>query len=81
MKKRTTFVGLICFVIFLVTSSLADQFPLPDKRDLKKDEVWVCDRWQWVGDPIDNRVVCISWVKKDCSNRLYKEICKMGNQP
>lgn len=80
MKKKTTIVGLICFVIFLVTSS-ADQYPIPDKSTLKKDEVWVCDQWKWVGAPIEGKVVCINWVKKDCSDRLHKQICKLGNQP
>ena len=81
MKKKTTIVGLICFVIFLVTSSSADQYSIPDKSTLKKDEVWVCDRWRWIGAPIEGNVVCINWVKKDCSDRLHKEICKLGNQP
>ena len=45
---------------------------------LKKDEVWVCVRWQWDGLPVDGRVNCVGWAKKDCSNRLYPEICKRG---
>jgi len=35
-----------------------------------KDTTWVCVRWQPTG--------CLEWIKKDCSNRLYKEICKLS---
>ena len=45
---------------------------------LKKDEILICQRWQWSGPSYDGRVVCVEWVKKDCSQRLYKEICKQG---
>ena len=45
---------------------------------LKKDEVWLCVRWQWTGAPVDGGVTCVAWAKKDCSNRLYPEICKRG---
>lgn len=45
---------------------------------LNKDQAWVCVRWQWAGAPADGRVTCLEWVKKDCSNRLYPEICKRG---
>jgi len=44
----------------------------------KKDEVWVCVRWMWAGAPVDGQVNCVEWAKKDCSNRLYPEICKRG---
>jgi len=44
----------------------------------KKDQVWVCVRWQWAGAPVDGGVTCVAWAKKDCSNRLYPEICKRG---
>lgn len=81
MKRYAIIIGLIFFVIFSITSSSADLIPKPDKQSLKKDEVWVCDNWQLVGNPIEKQTVCLSWVKKDCSNRMYKEICKLGNQP
>jgi hypothetical protein len=45
---------------------------------LKKSQVWVCVRWQWSGAPFEGRVTCVEWAKKDCSNRLYPEICKRG---
>jgi hypothetical protein len=44
----------------------------------KKDEAWVCIRWQWSGAPVDSQVTCVEWAKKDCANRLYPEICKRG---
>jgi hypothetical protein len=43
-----------------------------------KEKVLVCIRWQWVGPPVEGRVTCIEWIYKDCSNRLYPEICKLG---
>ena len=44
----------------------------------KKDEAWVCVRWQWAGAPVDGRVMCVEWAKKNCADRLYPEICKRG---
>lgn len=44
----------------------------------KKDEVQVCVRWKWVSTAIDGKVQCVEWATKDCSNRLYKEICKLS---
>ena len=35
-----------------------------------------CVRWTWSGDVYGRKVTCVEWRKKDCSNRLYKEICK-----
>jgi hypothetical protein len=43
----------------------------------RKDETLKCIRWGWTGDVFERRVYCIEWVKKDCSNRLHKEICKL----
>lgn len=42
-----------------------------------KEEVLVCVRWTWTGDVFNRKVYCIQWEKKDCSNRLHKEICKL----
>lgn len=42
----------------------------------KKDETLKCVRWRWIGDVFERKVYCIEWAKKDCSQRLYKEICK-----
>ena len=35
-----------------------------------------CVRWTWSGDVYSRKVTCLEWRKKDCSNRLQKEICK-----
>ena len=43
---------------------------------LKKNEIWVCVKWQWSSSPFEGKVSCLEWAKKDCSNRLYPEICK-----
>jgi hypothetical protein len=45
---------------------------------LKKDQVQVCVRWQWVNTALEQKVNCVEWAIKDCSNRLYPEICKRG---
>ncbi len=39
-----------------------------------------CVRWSWVGDVYDRRVVCLEQKKKDCSNRLHKNICRLENK-
>jgi len=41
-----------------------------------KDETLKCVRWGWTGDVYERKVYCLEWVKKDCSQRLHKEICK-----
>jgi len=56
-------------VVFLTTSS--DQI-------LKKNEVWICVKWQWSNSPFEGRVTCVEWAKKDCSGRMYPEICKLS---
>jgi hypothetical protein len=56
--------------VFVLTAS--------SEQTLKKDEVWVCARWQWVSTALEGKVHCIEWAKKDCSERLYKEICKLS---
>ena len=49
-------------------------------QKLKPDEAWVCTAWRGSADPSQNSPsVCIKWTIKDCSQRLYKEICKRGN--
>ena len=45
---------------------------------LKKDQAWVCVRWQWAGTATDGKVNCLEWAKQDCSNKLHKDICKHG---
>lgn len=67
---------LVPALLVLVSSS-----PIVQTNDdkLKKDEVMICQQWQWSGPIHEGRVVCVEWVKKDCSQRLYKEICKLGS--
>jgi hypothetical protein len=43
-----------------------------------KSVTWICVRWQWTGDVYNRTVYCLEWIKKDCSNRLHKDICKLG---
>ena len=45
---------------------------------LKKDEAWICVKWQWASTAAEGKVNCTEWAKRDCSNRLYPEICKRG---
>ena len=65
-------------LVLTLTASVSIQSEAEDPNKLKKDEVMICQRWQWSGPAYEGRVVCIEWVKKDCSQRLYKEICKLG---
>jgi len=50
-----------------------------DGQKLKPNEARVCARWMWTGDVFERKVYCVEWVIKDCSNRLYVDICKRGN--
>jgi hypothetical protein len=45
---------------------------------LKKDQARVCVRWQWVETALEQKVKCTEWATRDCSNRLYPDICKRG---
>jgi hypothetical protein len=44
----------------------------------KVNETLICVKWQWTGDVFNRKVYCVEWVKKDCSKRLYKDLCKLG---
>lgn len=44
----------------------------------KKDQAVVCVRWQWVNTAQEPKVNCVAWEKRDCTNRLHKEICRLG---
>lgn len=65
---------LMTLVVVVVPSSTIGQ-----NEKLKPNEVKVCARWMWTGDVFDRKVYCVEWVIKDCSNRLYVDICKRGN--
>lgn len=58
---------LILVLFFIIISSSAT----PVSEDKKK-----CVRWKWTGDVFERKVYCVEWKKKDCSNRLYEEMCK-----
>jgi hypothetical protein len=70
-----TFLKLL---IILLLSTMVIVSSEETSNGLKKDEVWACVRWQWTTTPVEGKVNCVEWVKKDCSNRLYPEICKRG---
>jgi hypothetical protein len=63
------FIKLIVFIICLIILNASAE-------KTKKDELVKCVRWGWTGDVFERKVYCIEWIKKDCSNRLHKEICK-----
>lgn len=65
---------MLVVVPLFVTSSTAEQ-----NEKLKPDEVRACARWMWTGDVFARKVYCVEWVVKDCTNRLHKEICKLGS--
>ncbi len=73
MTATSKFVALI-LCIFLPTSRAEKN------TELKENEVWVCSRWTWTSqDPYVKNATCITWTKKDCSDRLHAEICKTDN--
>jgi hypothetical protein len=59
---------LITLCLFYVSQALSKQ---------KEPPVYECIRWTWFGDVYNRKVVCLEWKEKDCSNRLYKNICKV----
>ena len=69
-----TFIKLF-IIILLSTIVIASEEKI--KID-KKAEALVCIRWQWRGEPVNGKSTCIEWAKKDCSNRLFPELCKLG---
>jgi hypothetical protein len=68
-------IRLIASILLLLTMVVSSE---EQSNGLKKDEVWLCVRWQWATTPVEGKVNCVEWAKKDCSNRLYPEICKRG---
>ena len=64
---------VLVLVMFITASAEIKESPK------KSDEVWVCGRWTWTGDVFNRKVYCLEWAKKDCSNRLHKDICKLGS--
>ena len=70
MDSIIKFVVCLLLLLSVVASS--------EVTRLKKDEFWVCVRWQWTATPSEGKVSCVEWAKKDCANRLYPEVCKKG---
>ena len=67
-----TYLKWLVVLLLTITLSAAGQNSNP-----KPDEGKRCVRWGWTGDVFERRVYCLVWVKKDCSQRLHKEICKL----
>ena len=70
-----TFIKIFASLLLVLTMVVSSEETF---NGLKKDEVWLCVRWQWTTTTVEGKVNCVEWAKKDCSNRLYPEICKRG---
>jgi len=70
-----TFIKIFASLLLVLTMVVSSD---EQSNGLKKDEVWLCVRWQWATTPVEGKTNCVEWAKKDCSNRLYPEICKRG---
>jgi hypothetical protein len=62
-------IKLIVFIICLIILSASAE-------KTKTEDTLKCIRWRWVDNAFERKVYCIEWAKKDCSQRLHKEICK-----
>jgi hypothetical protein len=69
---------VVVMASLMLSSSIESQQSSVQSIPLKKDEAWICVRWQWVYTALEQKVNCVEWAKKDCSNRLYPELCKRG---
>jgi len=69
---------VVVIASLMLSSSIESQQSLLQSIPLKKDEAWICVRWQWVSTAVEGTVRCVDWAKQDCSNRLHKDICKLG---
>lgn len=47
------------------------------KKPVKEPVVYECVRWRYK-DFIKYEVECLEYRIKDCSKRLYKNICRLG---
>ena len=74
-------------VLFVMTLSITFAEPIvtdstskstPDSTSNSTTPL-TCVRWRWSNYDTFNRTsVCLEWKTKDCSHRLYKELCKGG---
>jgi hypothetical protein len=71
MVSIVKWLAVACLSIIVVTSEGSSD-------GLKKDQARVCVRWQWAETALEQKVRCVEWAIRDCSNRLYPEICKRG---
>lgn len=65
------------FIKALITAILLFT-PTVFSKETVKFEKWICRTWQWEGSIYNRKAYCVEWVKRDCTNRLYKDICKYG---
>jgi len=70
-----SFIKLLASLLLVLAMVVSSE---ENSNGLKKDEVWLCVRWQWTNTPFEGKTNCVEWAKKDCSNRMYPEICKRG---
>jgi hypothetical protein len=70
--RLVKFLSIILCLIILTASAEIKESPK------KTDEVKTCTKWQWTGDVYNRIAHCVEWTTKDCSQRLHKEICKLG---
>lgn len=68
MKKV---LAIACYML-IVTAIAQDS-----KKPTSEPKVYECVRWRYK-DFVKYEVECLEWRIKDCSNRLYKDICKLG---
>jgi hypothetical protein len=68
---------MVTYLKWLVVLLLTVILPAAGQNNKDKpDDGKRCVRWGWSGDVYERKVYCLEWVKKDCSQRLHKEICK-----
>lgn len=60
-----------CFIILTASAEKS-------KKSSEEEAKFKCVHWAWMGDVFDRKVYCLKWQKIDCSNRLHKNICKLG---
>jgi hypothetical protein len=69
---------MITFFKWFIILTLLITLTASSKEKSDESTVWVCGRWAWTGDVFNRKVYCLEWAKRDCSNRLHKDICKSG---
>ena len=62
---------ILCLIILTASAEIKES-------PKKVDEVKTCTKWKWSGDVFNRTIYCVEWTIKDCSQRLHREICKLG---